>query len=99
MSTHRYTRHALAVLRGVIDGDITRCFGSTLALDFHVEQAIAQGLLERARSSIDTPRADGLLVATAAGRLIYDAVLSKLPAVRANFWDSAELRELERRGP
>jgi hypothetical protein len=70
--------HVVALLKGTIEGDPYKHFGSLLGMDSHIAAAHHFGLID----------ANGEL--TEAGRAFYrDAKLSGLPEGRANYWSAS----------
>jgi hypothetical protein len=85
-----YHLHELAVLRGVVEGDPGRYFGSTLGLSRWLDDAEGSGLIER----VTAWTGDDGWTATALGYQLYDQVLNDLPRGRQVSWASPALDEL-----
>lgn len=74
--------HLIAILKGEVEGDPYRHFGSLLGFDQHLAAAAAAGLL----------RVDG--TATDEGLEFYRRHrLADLPAGRANYWKPAQIAD------
>lgn len=82
----RHDLHQLAVLRGVIDGETGKYFGSWGALLYWIDEAASDGLIERAPGKEWT--------ATPYGQSIHSLVLIHLPRCRQTFWRGVDLERI-----
>jgi hypothetical protein len=83
--------HVLALLKGAVEGDEYKHFGSLLAIDAHFEVGRELGLLLK--------DAGGSIVPTVKGRSFYvDYGLRELPGGRANYWVTSPVAVAASRG-